>query len=50
MMFLYLRIELKKKKLCRQILKYGLQDETTQKTSVELDEMINRYNSRKIMK
>ena len=50
MMFLYFRIELKKKKLCKQILKYGLQDEITQKTSEELDEIINKYNNRKIKK
>ena len=46
-MLLNLKIEFMKKKLCRQILKYGLQDEVTQKTSKELDELINKYNDLK---
>ena len=46
-MLLNLKIEFMKKKLCRQILKYGLQDRITQKTSNELDELINKYNNLK---
>ena len=49
-MFLKIKIELEKKKLCRNILKYGLQDEKTKKISIKLNELINTYNNKKIKK
>lgn len=45
-MLLNFRIEYLKKKLCKQILKYGLQDEKAKNTSIKLDKLINKYNDK----